>query len=249
MHPELEFHLIRHGTGKYNIRDVEYPCERNSLLIMHENEPHVYIPSHEYHDKNMCLIFARQVIEHRVIGHAALQRLGPLHHLLLTERQASTIEFLITEIAAECARKEMHWREVVTDHVESFLAILHRVAEGHMSIPEINDPLVQEVVKYLEGTYTERSTLSDVSKRFGICTFTLSKKFNQHMGLGFREYLLQRRILASQKMLEQTDMKIAAIAHKVGFESVNAYNRYFRIVTGMTPAVYRKLSSFEEPNA
>jgi len=245
-HCELEFHLIRHGTSKYNIRGVEYPCERNSLLIIHENEPHGYIIDRGCRDKNMALTFAREIVGDRVIARAALQRLKPIHHLILSERQASVVEFLITEVGIECKHQGLHWKEVVADHVESFLAILHRVAERHNTVPEINDPLVQKVVEYLEKRITEKSSLIETAKHFGVSCFTLSKKFNHHMGLGFREYLLQRRILSAQTLLEQTDMKVVAIAYKSGFDSQTAFNRDFRRLTGMTPAVYRKLSGMED---
>jgi AraC-like DNA-binding protein len=246
-HADLEFHLIRHGVSTYNICGVEYPCERNSLLIMHENEPHYYVTSAECHDKVMGLMFTRGIVEHRVIARTALHRLGPLHHLILTERQAGLVEFLWTEIGMENKFKGVHWRQVILDHLENFLALLHRVAEQNAFIPEIHDPLVQDVVKYLEGRYTGKCSLSEVAGHFSVCTFTLSKKFNHHMGLGFREYILQRRVLAAQTLLEQTNLKIASIAGRVGFDTLTAFNRYFRIVTGMTPAVYRRLAHMEEP--
>jgi AraC-like DNA-binding protein len=245
-HPALEFHLIRHGMSKYSIRDVDYPCEKNSVVVIHEDEPHIYIPSQDCLDKNMSLMFEREIMSDRMIARTALQRIRSLHHLILSERQASIVEFLITEIGVEQKRRSVHWQNVIIDHIETFMAILHRVAEQTVLIPEINDPLVQEVLKYLEGRLTAKSPLIEVAHRFGVCEFTLSKRFNQTMGFGFREYLLQRRILAAQTLLEQTDMKIASVAGKVGFDTLTAFNRYFRKVTGMTPIVYRKLATMEQ---
>jgi AraC-like DNA-binding protein len=245
-HPELEFHLIRHGVSKYNIRGVEYPCEKNSLLIIHENEPHVYITSEECEDKNMCLIFAAEVMQDRVIARTALQRLAPLHHLILSEQEANIADYLIAEIGAERLHRDMHWQQVITDYVETFLTILYRAAGRPAFVPESEDPLIQEVVKYLENKFAENPPLTHVAKKFNIPSYALSKKFTQYMGLGFREYMIQRRILIAQKMLERTDSKVSAIAKKVGFDSLTTFNRDFRMLTGVTPAVYRRISWMDE---
>ncbi|HEY3298341.1 MAG TPA: helix-turn-helix domain-containing protein, partial [Armatimonadota bacterium] len=61
-------------------------------------------------------------------------------------------------------------------------------------------------------------------------------------GLGFKEYLIHRRIVEAQHLLEETDTKVTTIACEVGFDSISAFNRDFHMLTGITPAAYRKLS-------
>jgi AraC-like DNA-binding protein len=245
-HPELEFHLVRHGAVKYSIGEHEYPCQSNSVLITHADEPHQYLSKGVCLDKLMTLIFSPMILAEREIAQAALKGLESIHHLILSDRQANIAEFLLNEINTECRNRDLHWKEIVADHIETFLAMLHRVAQQKKYVPEVTDPFVRDVVKYLECRFTEKSSLSQVAKHFNVSRFTLSKKFNHHMGLGFREYLIQRRILAARRLLEQTDKKVANIATECGFVSLTSFNRDFRNLACVTPAAYRKVSGGSE---
>lgn len=255
-HPELEFHLIRHGSSQYLIDGLRYQCGKNSILIMHENEVHAwliddYVPetAQERPDKNMCLVFDQQVVAQRPIAHASILRLQSVHQLALTDEQANTAEFLLNEIADECKNKDLHWQGVVVEYIENFLTLLTRATDMQISVPQTKDLQIQEIIEYLEDRFTEKLSLVDVAHRFHLSYSVLSKKFKQHVGLGFREYLIHRRIVAAQKLLEETDLKVAAIAYKVGFDSLTTFNRDFRMLTGVTPIVYRTISETNEDEA
>lgn len=246
-HPELEFHLIRHGTTEYQINDVTYCCERNSILIMHENEPHAWLCDKGCLDKNMSLVFNPRILEGREVSHATLHRIAAFHHLVLPDDLANNVEFLLNEIGEECIHKGPHWQDMVVEYLETFLTLIHRAGEGKASAAENKSLLVQEIIRYIESGYEEKISLVEVAKRFNLPSSVLSKKFKQHAGIGFREYLIHRRIVAAQKLLEETDLKVSAIASKVGFDSLTTFNRDFRLLTGVTPAVYRTVSETNQP--
>ena len=241
-HPELEFHLIRHGNSRYSIADVDYNCEKNSVLIIHENEKHSHVTDPESIDKNMSLIFDPKVLLDRPLPHAALCSLDNFHNLLLSDKNANIAEFLLNEIADECEHKGVHWQALVIDHIETFLTILQRSVDLHSQSTECKDELIDQIIEFLEDKFTTKLSLADVSDRFNLSPFTLSRKFKHHLGLGFREYLIQRRIVEAQRLLEQTDLKISAVASKAGFESISTFNRDFRMRTGITAALYRTIS-------
>lgn len=241
-HPELEFHLIRHGGSQYFINGENYPCEKNSILIMHENEPHAWLINQKYADKNMTMCIDPRILEGRKTSGIALHRLESIHHLALADKQANTAEFLLNEISEECNNHSIGWQEVVTGYVEAFLAILYRASEEQISIIKSKDGVVQGVIEYLEKGFTGKVSLVEVAKLFNMSPYGLSRKFKQHTGLGFREYLIHRRIVGAQKLLVETDLKVASIATKVGFDSLTTFNRDFRLITSVTPAVYRTIS-------
>jgi AraC-like DNA-binding protein len=241
VHPELEFHLIRHGNSRYSVDGVNYSCAKNSIIYIHADEPHTWVFDRDTADKNMTLVFDPKVLSTRTVSKTALEGLEPFHHLELPDEQAGVAEFLLNEISDECKHKDLHWQELVVEYVENFLAVLFRAAEGHVSAVESTDILVKEITDYLERKYMEKISLGDMAKRLNMSSFALSKKFKQQVGTGFREYLIHRRIVAAQKMLEETDLKVATIATRVGFDSLTTFNRDFRILNGVTPAVYRTI--------
>ena len=246
-HSEYEIHLIRHGAGRYFIGDTNYSSEKNSVFIIHNNEVHCYMPDLTSSVKNMSLIFAPRIITDRPVARAAMRSLESIHHLVLSDKQAAMAELLLSEIANESKDNEMNWQRVVAHQIEIFLIVLQRAAAQVVTDSKNKDPLIQEIIQYLDATFADRLSLVDVAARFYMSSFTLSKKFKQYVGFGFREYLIHRRIVEAQRLLGETDMKVASIAYKVGFESMSAFNSNFLRLTGITPAVYRKLTLIENP--
>jgi transcriptional regulator GlxA family with amidase domain len=212
---------------------------------MHENEVHSWLCDQGRTDKNMTLVFDPKVLSGREVSRIALQGLAQFHYLILPDDMANNVEFLLTEIAEESNRKDRHWQEVVTEYLETFLTIVYRIAERRVSRTGSYDLVIEDVIRYLEERFSEKVSLVEVSKRYNLSSSELSKKFKQHAGMGFREYLIHRRIMAAQKLLEETDLKVAAVASKVGFDSLTTFNRDFRLLTGVTPAVYRTVSAGE----
>ena len=53
------------------------------------------------------------------------------------------------------------------------------------------------------------------------------------------EYLLEKRITESKKLLAGTEHSISDIADSVGFSSGSYFSQRFRLITGMTPLKFR----------
>lgn len=240
-HPELEFHLIRRGNCEYFIRDANYPCEKNSVLIMHRNEVHCYIRDEEAYTKNIALVFAISLVEGRPLVQQALAGLESVHHIMLSDKQAATAEYLLKKIADEYESREFHWQDVIVNYVVAFLTILQRAAVGHVSGQENKDPIIQDVLKYLQREFTNVTSLTEAANEFGLSSYTLSKKFKQYVGVGFLEYLIHLRIEEARRLLAETDLNVTEVAYEVGFDSLSTFYRDFRRITQLTPVAYRKM--------
>jgi AraC-like DNA-binding protein len=247
-HPEWEFHLICRGNCQYFIRDMNYPCEKNSLLIIHPNEAHCYIRDETAYTKNIALVFKDMLVEDRVAAQAALRSLESVHHLVLSDKQAAALEYMLQRIADEHERKDCYWQNTVVNYIAAFLTILQRAADGCiMPGRENNDPVIQEVLRYLDKEFAEMPSLTDVASSFGLSAYTLSKKFKQYVGVGYLEYLIHLRIEEARRLLAKTDKSVTEIAYEVGFESISTFFRDFRLLTKVTPATYRKMSAGSTP--
>jgi AraC-like DNA-binding protein len=240
-HSELEFQFIQHGHGKYFIRDTNHAFERNHVLVIHRNQVHNYIPDPTSSVKKLTLILGTRALNGRPIAQGALKSLKSTNHLVLSDRSATNVKLMLTEIAYECANRGSHWQEAAIDFVELFLIILRRTAEGEVVPHQNEDPLMQEIIGFLDGKFSEQTLLRTVSHHFGLSPFALSRRFKQYVGLGFKEYLIHRRIAEAIKLLEETDMKVAAVAYHVGFDNLSPFNTNFRRLTGVTPSDYRKM--------
>ncbi|HEY3297701.1 MAG TPA: AraC family transcriptional regulator [Armatimonadota bacterium] len=239
---EMEFHLVRSGHCEFRLGRANYLCAKNSVILIHKNEQNSCIADSACEIKSIRLSSTGDLVADRPIARTALRNLAQLQHLVLFDEEMMMADFLLGKIAEEVCSRRLNWKRVAANHLETFLVILQRVAERHESGLEKKDHAIQEIVKYLDEKYMERPSLIKVSLRFGFSPYTLSKKFKQYTGLGFKEYLIHRCIMEARRLLEETNRKVASIAYEVGFESLSSFNGDFRRLTGLTPSAYRRIA-------
>lgn len=97
------------------------------------------------------------------------------------------------------------------------------------------------VKSYLDEHYTEKISLDDLSSRFFIDKFYLSKIFKDAYGTTINAYVLSRRITEAKKLLRFTDMSIDEIGSRVGMNDANYFSRSFKKLEGISPSEYKRL--------
>ena len=100
---------------------------------------------------------------------------------------------------------------------------------------------LNNVCEYISSHYNEHLSLEEVSEKFGFSTCYFSRIFKDYTNTGFKEYVHAVRIKQSKELLTKSDLSITDISAKVGFETVQSFNRVFLKKTGSTPSGYRKL--------
>lgn len=83
-------------------------------------------------------------------------------------------------------------------------------------------------------------SISFMAEEFGMSLSYLSKYFKKYVGKNLSDYVMELKIEKAKELLRNEDIPIKAIAEKVGYYSVNSFNRRFKQVTGHTPGEYRE---------
>lgn len=99
---------------------------------------------------------------------------------------------------------------------------------------------VERICAYLSTHYTQRLTLTDVAAQFYLSPYYLSRLFRQVTGQSIVDYINAQRIEAAQHLLEETDLRINAVAEQTGFATTAHFRRVFRELLGVSPQQYRK---------
>ncbi len=97
------------------------------------------------------------------------------------------------------------------------------------------------VLEYIDSHYTEDLTLDEVADYSGFSKFHFTRLFKEYMNSTFYDYLIGRRIKASEILLSQQDLSITDVALQAGFSSISTFNRTFKAKKGCTPGEYRAL--------
>jgi len=99
---------------------------------------------------------------------------------------------------------------------------------------------VEQICAYLSANYRQKFSLTEVAAKFYLSPYYLSRLFRRVTGQSIVDYLNNRRIEAAQKLLENTELSINAVAEQTGFASAAHFRRVFREVMGSGPLQYRK---------
>ncbi|MGN0165536.1 MAG: AraC family transcriptional regulator [Lachnospiraceae bacterium] len=99
---------------------------------------------------------------------------------------------------------------------------------------------LQEIKSYIDNNYTDKITLEELSEKFFISKFYLTRLFKDQFGTSINNYLLQTRITHAKKLLRFTDKSIEEVGMECGIEPLYYFSRIFKKVEGVSPSVYRK---------
>ena len=109
--------------------------------------------------------------------------------------------------------------------------------------------LIREIHTLLTQHLDQRFTIEELSRRYAINTSTLKSVFKAVYGLPIATYMKEYRIRQAMNLLRQTDLTIAQIAERVGYESQGKFTNAFKDVAQILPSVYRKEASTVSPGS
>jgi len=95
--------------------------------------------------------------------------------------------------------------------------------------------------QFINDNYMNTITLEDVSSMVNFNPSYFSALFKKETGENFLEYVSRVRINKAKELLKDTDLNIATICEKVGYQDIAHFTRYFKKYTGIKPNAYRKL--------
>ncbi|MDR3661507.1 MAG: helix-turn-helix transcriptional regulator [Mycobacterium sp.] len=125
-----------------------------------------------------------------------------------------------------------------------FRTLAHLVSEAldheaPLSLPTSEHPIVAAAMDYTKE-HLASATVEQVSRTVSVSERTLRRLFQEYIGLSWRTYLLNARMLRAMALLTEPGQSVQATATAVGFESLSAFTRCFTQFSGESPSVYRR---------
>lgn len=130
---------------------------------------------------------------------------------------------------------------------EALSVILTELVTGNRTAGETHGPHhreVQKAIQYMRDRFATIEGIDEIVDCTHISKFYFLRQFKAHTGMGLYEYLNSYRVDVAKGMLKDPGCTVGAAAQAVGFGDVNCFIRYFKKVTGITPAVYQRYYLF-----
>lgn len=96
--------------------------------------------------------------------------------------------------------------------------------------------------EYIDEYFTTISTITQVARHCLMSEFHFIRSFQQIFGLSPYQYLLNRRLQHSIRMMEATENDLYSIALHCGFPDLATFSKAFNRRYGCPPSVYRSQS-------
>lgn len=99
---------------------------------------------------------------------------------------------------------------------------------------------INSIKNFLDQNYNSDISLDDLSKKFFVNKFYMSRIFKEQVGMTINEYLNNVRVTKAKQMLRFSDKTIADIGASVGIKDPAYFSRLFKKIEGISPDQYRK---------
>lgn len=98
----------------------------------------------------------------------------------------------------------------------------------------------RDIEHWLAARLTERYSLGEAAAAFGLSTRTLLRRVKAATGKAPLELLQDIRLEQAKRLLETTDLGIAEIVARVGYQDIPSFYRLFQREVSISPAAYRR---------
>lgn len=104
----------------------------------------------------------------------------------------------------------------------------------------VSGGVLLEIEKEIRENYAENMTLRDLGKKYYVNSSYLGQIFQKKYGQSFKDYVTAYRISQAERLLLNTDKRIAEIAEEVGYKDSDYFLKKFIEANGCTPSKFRK---------
>lgn len=117
---------------------------------------------------------------------------------------------------------------------------LQIVARESSSYEAVADPMVRRAMGLLGDGIASIASVEEWAALTGVSRRVLERKFQASLGRSPHAMIRHERVERAKSLLTSTDLSVAAIAERCGFQSNERLTVNFRDVVGVPPAAYRR---------
>ena len=103
-----------------------------------------------------------------------------------------------------------------------------------------SDESIVEVQLWMKRHIADSIPMGTVATRFGLSQRSLNRRFQNAIGMSPLDYLQQIRVEAATELLHSTNLTVAEVSYRVGYQDQGHFNRIFQRQKAVTPSEYRK---------
>ena len=140
-------------------------------------------------------------------------------------------------------------RKLSEEEICAYFDILKIIAEhiaNDTSLINTSESIGRLIKKFIKDNIARKLTLGELARNLHCSTVTLTEHFKKEFGITINEYITDKRMRLSEKLMLSTDKPLREIAALSGFADVEYFSRTFKKHHGISPALWRKMKGKED---
>lgn len=124
--------------------------------------------------------------------------------------------------------------DLLRDH-----ATTDRTARLEQSRAGLVDRRLRRSVEFMHDNFARDLPLGEIAAAAYLSEYHFARLFKRITGQTPHAYLASLRIEQARRLLAETDLSVAEVGDRVGYQSASHFGKLFRQATGMTPTAFR----------
>ena len=242
-HHYYELLFVCSGHFNYFIEDKIIEVLPNSVIMVGKdtihkaslsaNDPYMYFVIH----------FSEDTIDAQILS--KMSSMFETKSLSLDPALYTVIRMLFSDMYRETSEKNESWNILIRHKLNELIILLFRIAAQKEISNRNNDKPIELALKHVNDCIDKEEFskigLTHIAKAFYMSPSYFSKKFKKETGIGFKQYVLIKKVLRAKKLMESTNLSITEIAFKSGFSDSNYFSTAFKKMEGIPPSTYERL--------
>lgn len=246
-HPEYEIVYISNGKGKRHIGNHISYYEDGDLIFLGPNLPHFGF-TEQIAGEHLEIVLQ---MKEDFLGKDFFSKpeMARIHQLFERSKQGISFGKEIKDYVGNRLNEMLELKGF--ERLLSLLELLHLLSSTddftsfnakNFSF-EVNSqdyPRIQTVYDYVDTNFQGQISLDDIAQKVNMTPPAFSRYFKKLTGKTFIQFVNEYRIAHASKHLIAEDKSIAEISFESGFNNISHFNKQFKLITGVTPRVYRQ---------
>jgi AraC-like DNA-binding protein len=246
LHTELELTLITRGTGTRIVGTSIESYRPRDLALIGPEVPHAYVstPGTSRHEA-VVIQFRRDFLGAEFFERPEFRAVGRLFHrstgAVIFDATADVADHVQSLSGLPPAERTLSLLRLLTGLAADARA---RPISAQSTLGGLSQPArrrADAVCAYLQGAYAGPVTLAEVAGVAHMSPSALSRFFRHAIGRTVTDYVTELRVAAACQLLRDSDLPVASIAARCGYENLSNFNRRFRAAKDMSPREYRRV--------
>jgi AraC-like DNA-binding protein/quercetin dioxygenase-like cupin family protein len=238
-HTYTELYYITSGSGEFLVdQNLSCSLQKHDFIIINPNVKHQLVSTEN--DELEAIVIGTDGIF--FTPNEFTEMSSSLYMKKSLKDNYSNVSFYFKSILREVKKMDYNYEIVCQNLLEVLVTNMIRITcctVTSTSTARTNKECAF-IKRYIDHHFNENITLDFLADMTHMNKYYMVHAFNKYIGHSPINYLIEKRIAESKRLLENSNYSIAHIATMVGFSSQSYFSQVFKKSTHTTPNAYRK---------